>query len=71
MNPSNYRLSKEVLQAMLDDDYQKKVHQFETVYDNQVKGLSPSDMAQKFMDEFLIKHSEPLKKMQIDYLQGS
>ena len=45
MNPANYRLSKEVLQEMLDDEYNKKFHQFETIYDRQTKGLSPADLS--------------------------
>ena len=46
MNPANYRLSKEVLQDMLDDDYNKRFHKFETVYDRNVKqGLSPADQS--------------------------
>lgn len=68
MNPANYRLSKEVLQEMLDEEYKKKFHQFETIYDTQVKGSSPADASQKYIDEFFNKLSEPLKKMQADYL---
>ncbi len=45
MNPANYRLSKEVLQEMLDEDYKKKFHQFQTIYDKDVKGLSPADLS--------------------------
>ena len=36
MNPANFKLSKEILQEMLDEDYKKKFHQFETIYDTQV-----------------------------------
>ena len=43
MNPANYRLSKEVLQEMIDEDYKKRFHKFQTVYDTQVKGVSPAD----------------------------
>ena len=68
MNPANYRLSKEVLQEMLDDEYNKKFHQFETIYDRQTKGLSPADQSQKWMDDFFNRLSEPLKKMQAEYL---
>ena len=33
MNPASYKLSKEVLQEMLEDEYNKKFHKFETIYD--------------------------------------
>jgi hypothetical protein len=46
MNPANYKLSKEILQQMLDDDYKKRFHQFETIYDKDIKGKSPADMSQ-------------------------
>ena len=68
MNPATYKLSKEVLQEMLDDEYNKKFHQFETVYDRQVQGLSPADLSQKWMDDFFVRLSDPLKKMQAEYL---
>ncbi len=68
MNPAQYSLSAEVLQEMLDQDYRKKFHQFETLYDRKLKGLSNSDMSQKLLDEFYDRLSEPLKKMQVDYL---
>ena len=68
MNPANYRLSKEVLQEMLDADYKKQFHKFETVYDTQVKGQSPADVSQQWMDDFFNRLSEPLKRMQTDYL---
>ena len=45
MNPASYRLSKEVLQEMLEDEYNKKFHKFETVYDRQVTGMSPADLS--------------------------
>jgi hypothetical protein len=45
MNPANYRLSKEVLQEMIEEDYNKQFHQFESFYDKQVQGLSPADLA--------------------------
>jgi hypothetical protein len=68
MNPANYRLSKEVLQEMLEEDYNKKFHQFETIYDRQVKGQSPADVSQKWLDDFFVRLSDPLKKMQSEYL---
>lgn len=71
MNPANYRLSKEVLQEMLDEDYNKRFHQFETIYDRQVKGDSPADLSQKWMDDFFVRLSEPLKKMQAEYLTSA
>ena len=71
MNPASYKLSKEVLQEMLEDDYHKKFHKFETIYDRQVKGLSPADQSQKWMDDFFVRISEPLKKMQVDYLSSA
>ena len=71
MNPANYKLSSEVLQEMLEDDYNKKFHQFETMYDKQVQGQSPADMSQRWMDDFFIRLSEPLKKMQAEYLTTS
>ena len=71
MNPATYKLSKEVLQEMLDDDYNKKFHQFETMYDRQVQGQSPADLSQKWMDDFFVRLSEPLKKMQAEYLTSA
>ena len=71
MNPASYRLSKEVLQEMLDEDYNKRFHQFETIYDRQVQGQSPADLSQKYMDEFFVRLSDPLKKMQADYLNAA
>jgi hypothetical protein len=71
MNPANYRLSKEVLQEMLEEDYNKRFHQFETIYDRQVQGQSPADLSQKYMDDFFVRLSEPLKKMQADYLTAA
>ena len=68
MNPADYRLSKEVLQEMLDADYNQKFHQFESIYDREVKGLSPADVSQKWLDDFFVRLSEPLKKMQYEYL---
>jgi hypothetical protein len=56
---------------MLDDEYNKKFHQFETVYDRQVKGLSPADISQKWLDDFFNRISEPLKKMQAEYLTSA
>lgn len=53
---------------MLDDEYNKKFHKYETFYDKNVNGLSPADMAQKHIDEFFVKLSEPLKKMQAEFL---
>lgn len=71
MNPASYKLSKEVLQEMLEADYNKKFHQFETIYDRQVKGLSPADVSQKWIDDFFVRLSDPLKKMQIEYLNNA
>lgn len=68
MNPSTYSLSASVLQEMIDADYQKNYHRFETIYDTHVKGISPADQAQKIQDEFMNNMSAPLKKMQIEYL---
>ena len=71
MNPASYKLSKEVLQEMLEDEYNKKFHKFETIYDRQVTGQSPADLSQKWMDDFYVRLSEPLKKMQAEYLSNS
>jgi hypothetical protein len=71
MNPASYKLSKEVLQEMLEDEYNKKFHKFETIYDRQVQGQSPADLSQKWMDDFFVRISEPLKKMQAEYLTQS
>ena len=71
MNPASYRLSKEVLQEMLDEEYNKQFHQFETIYDRHVKGQSPADLSQKWLDDLYIRLSDPLKKMQVDYLSAA
>ena len=69
MNPANYRLSKEILQEMLDEDFNKKYHRFQTHFDKFNPGLSSNDLSQKALDELYTFHlSEPLKKMKIDYL---
>ena len=36
-----------------------------------MKGVSPADQSQKYLDDFMIKLSEPLKKMQITYLTNA
>ena len=46
MNPANYKLSHEVLQEMLDGEYNKNFHKFETIYDREVQGKSPADISQ-------------------------
>ena len=46
MNPANYKLSREVLQEMLDGEYNKNFHKFETIYDREVQGKSPADVSQ-------------------------
>ena len=69
MNPANYKLSREVLQEMLDADYNKNFHKFETIYDRDVQGKSPADVSQQWIDDLYVRLSEPLKKMQADYLQ--
>ena len=71
MNPASYKLSKEVLQEMLEEEYNKKFHKFETIYDREVQGRSPADLSQKWMDDFFVRVSEPLKKMQVEYLTSS
>ena len=71
MNPANYKLSREVLQEMLDNDYNQKFHKFETIYDREVQGKSPADISQQWIDDLYVRLSEPLKKLQIDYLQSA
>ena len=71
MNPANYKLSKEVLQEMLDDEYKKKFHRFSTIYDKETKGLSPADESQKWIDDFFNRLSGPLKKMYAEYLNNA
>lgn len=56
---------------MLEEDYNKKFHKFETIYDRRVQGLSPADQSQKWMDDFFVRLSEPLKKMQVEYLTNA
>lgn len=56
---------------MLEDDYNKKFHKFETMYDREVKGLSPADLSQQWLDDFFVRLSEPLKKMQAEYLSNA
>ena len=53
---------------MLDDDYNRKFRQFETMYETKTTGLSPADLSQKWLDDFFIRLSTPLKRMQADYL---
>jgi hypothetical protein len=45
MNPSNYSLPASVLQDMIDDDYKKEHHQYETLYTNTLKGESNADIS--------------------------
>ena len=71
MNPANYKLSREVLQEMLDTEYNQKFHKFETIYDREVQGKSPADISQQWIDDLFVRLSDPLKKMQIDYLQAA
>ena len=37
------KLSAKVLQDMLDEDYRKEAHQFESIYQNERPGMSPND----------------------------
>ena len=71
MNPANYKLSKEVLQEMIDSEYKNEYHRYETFYDTDIKGLSPADLSQKWLDDLFVKLSEPLKKMQVEFLNNS
>lgn len=68
MDPNNYRLSKEFLQEMLENSDKKD---FETIFDNSKDDLSIQDEISRAIDLPFITHlSEPMKKMNIDYLQN-
>jgi hypothetical protein len=57
---------------MIDEDYRKEFHPYVTTYDKYNDGLSLQDQSQKALDELYTVHlSEPLKKMQIDYLTSA
>lgn len=71
MNPSSYRLSKEVLQDMLDDDYKKKFHKYDSMFGDEVQGPSPADVSQQHLDDFYNKNSGVLKKMQAAFLTNA
>ena len=68
MNPANYRLSKEVLQEMLNQDQEKAFGKIDSMYGTDVQGLSPADTAQHWINDIFTRLSEPLKKMQVEYL---
>uniref|UniRef100_A0A7S3U989 Uncharacterized protein n=1 Tax=Strombidinopsis acuminata TaxID=141414 RepID=A0A7S3U989_9SPIT len=51
---------------MIDAEKKAEVW-FETMYDRQ-KGESPNDKSQKYHEDVFIRLSEPLKKMQSEYL---
>ena len=71
MNPASYRLSKEILQEMIDNDDEKVFRKYESIYDTSIKGPSPAERNQQVIDEIFTKHlSEPLKKLHIEYLQS-
>ena len=70
MNPANYRLSKEVLQDMINDDNEKMFNRFSSIYKENIKGQSPDEQSLHLIDELFSKHlSEPLKKMEVDYFK--
>ena len=58
--------SAAAFQQMIDAEKKAEVW-FETMYDRQ-KGESPNDKSQKYHEDLFIRLSEPLKKMQAEYL---
>ncbi|CDW79050.1 UNKNOWN [Stylonychia lemnae] len=71
MNPGSYRLSRQVLQQMIDQEYDELFNQNETIYNTQVQGQSYSQQSQRNIDElFTTTLSEPLKKMHASYLRS-
>ena len=67
LNPSNYKLSPQLLDEMLDNDYRKGPGHFATIYD-QTNKKSPEQMTHEALNNLQLSLSEPLKKMHTTYL---
>jgi hypothetical protein len=62
-------MNAEVLQQMLDENYEKKMHRYASKYDaGNRQGKSPVDIANDAHNSLYDMLSEPLKKMQVAYL---
>lgn len=62
-------MAPKVFQEMLENKYAKQAKRFQTYYDSdEMKGDSPSDVAYKTHMALYDALSEPLKKMQVEYL---
>ena len=71
MNPANYKLSKEVLNDLIQRDRDNyKGGKYQSFFGTNVKMASPADRAQVAIDEVFHILSTPLKKMQRDYLNN-
>ena len=71
MNPNN-RLSREVLQKMLDADMDEQYNKTKTIYNTEVQGQSYAEQSQRAIDElYTTVLSEPLKKLHASYLRSS
>ena len=71
MNPANYRLSKEIIQEMIDEENRKENHPYESLHDRFEKGQSYYDLVDQALDELQnVYLSEPLKKVHTEMLQN-
>lgn len=63
------QFTSSVLQEMMNEDYNKLFHRYETVYDKNMHGSSPSDIGQQLTDDLYARMAGPLKNMQAAYLR--
>ena len=63
------QLTKNVLQSMLDEDYNKDFHRYERTYGSKVQGDSPADKSQRIHDQLFKDLAKPLKGMQAALLK--
>ena len=63
------KFTPEVWQGMIDAEYQRQNHRYETVYDNTAKGMSHMDKQNKAMNELFSTLAAPMKKLKAKALR--
>ena len=67
LDPANYKLSPELLDEILANDYKKKNKYFKNFYD-MTSHRSPEEIAHQKLEALELTMSQPLKKMHLQYL---
>ena len=70
MSTSNYKLSPELLDAMIENDYNMKHNEVETYY-MRAGSKSPNDHIHGFLQTLEMELSDPLKKIHSVWLSRS